>query len=323
MTDVVSPARPIGLIGLGLMGSAFATRLLRGGSAVVGFDIDASRRATLDAQGGVSVVSSAEVVRQCDRVILSLPSHREVGQTIASVDGALRAGFILIDTTTGDPGHTASLAHELAPRGVAYLDATISGNSRQVQDGAAVVMVGGDREAFARCAEVLAQLGRETFYTGASGTGAKMKLVTNLVLGLNRAALAEGLALGEAIGLEPELTLRVMRGSPAYSRIMDVKGEKMIRSEFSPDARLSQHLKDVRLIMELGTQAGLPMTLSAAHQSVLEQAEADGLGALDNSALIQVLRGISAQQKRPGGPASKASSLESTREAHVSAGDNS
>ena len=118
-----------------------------------------------------------------------------------------------------------------------------------------------------------------------------MKLVTNLVLGLNRAALAEGLALGEAIGLEPELTLRVMRESPASSRIMDVKGEKMIHSEFSPDARLSQHLKDVRLILQLGAQAGLPMTMSEAHRAVLEQAEAAGLGCLDNSALIEVLRG--------------------------------
>ena len=127
-----------------------------------------------------------------------------------------------------------------------------------------------------------------------------MKLVTNLVLGLNRAALAEGLALGEAIGLDPEMTLRVMRRSPAYSRIMDVKGEKMIRSEFSPDARLSQHLKDVRLMLELGERAGLPMTLSAAHRAALEQAEADGLGALDNSALIQVLRGLSSRENSRG-----------------------
>jgi 3-hydroxyisobutyrate dehydrogenase-like beta-hydroxyacid dehydrogenase len=118
------------------------------------------------------------------------------------------------------------------------------------------------------------------------------------VLGLNRAALAEGLALGEAIGLDPDLTLRVMRRSPAYSRAMDVKGEKMIRSEFSPDARLSQHLKDVRLMLQLGGHAGLPMILSAAHRAILEQAEAAGLGALDNSALIQVLRGLTPKGAR-------------------------
>ncbi len=298
MREMLSPgpnAAPIGLIGLGLMGGAFAARLLRGGFPVVGFDIDASRQAMLAQPGGTSAGTVSEVLKQCDRVILSLPSHHEVGQVIAAGNGAFRTGQIIIDTTTGDPEHTEAIAAELASLGVTYLDATISGNSAQVREGTAVVMVGGDPAAYAGCADVLAKLGCESFHTGLSGSGAKMKLVTNLVLGLNRAALAEGLALGEAIGLDPDLTLRVMRRSPAYSRAMDVKGEKMIRSEFSPDARLSQHLKDVRLMLELGEHAGLPMILSTAHRAILEQAEAAGLGGLDNSALIQVLRGLTSK----------------------------
>jgi 3-hydroxyisobutyrate dehydrogenase-like beta-hydroxyacid dehydrogenase len=283
------------LVGLGLMGGAFAVRLLRGGFSVLGCDIDAKCQAMLAQQGGTCVASASEVLKQCDRVILSLPSHREVGQVIAAAKGAFRPGQIIIDTTTGDPEHTEAIAAELAGLGVVYLDATISGNSAQVREGTAVVMVGGDANAYAACGDVLAKLGCESFHTGPSGSGAKMKLVTNLVLGLNRAALAEGLALGEAIGLDPDLTLRVMRRSPAYSRAMDVKGEKMIRSEFSPDARLSQHLKDVRLMLEMGGHAGLPMILSTAHRAILEQAEAAGLGALDNSALIQVLRGLTSK----------------------------
>ena len=273
-------ALPIGLIGLGLLGGALAARLLRAGFVVVGCDIDPTCCAAFVKQGGDSLGTTEDVLRRCDRVILSLPSHREVAQVVAESGEALRRGQIIIDTTTGDPEPTEALARELAARGVTYLDATISGNSAQVRDGAAVVMVGGGAEAFAACGDVFAVLGQETFHTGASGTGAKMKLVTNLVLGLNRAALAEGLALGEAIGLDPDLTLRVMQRTPAYSRAMDVKGEKMLRSEFSPDARLSQHLKDVRLIVELGEQAGLPMTLSAAHREILEEAEVAGLGAL-------------------------------------------
>jgi 3-hydroxyisobutyrate dehydrogenase-like beta-hydroxyacid dehydrogenase len=120
-----------------------------------------------------------------------------------------------------------------------------------------------------------------------------MKLVTNLVLGLNRAALAEGLAFAASIGLDPALSLSVMRGSLAYSSIMDTKGERMIRGDFSPDARLSQHLKDVRLIVDTGHHAGLPMPLSAAHRTVLEEAEAAGYGELDNSAIIKVLEAAS------------------------------
>ena len=292
-------SRLIGLVGLGLMGGVFDARLRSAGFAVLGCDINAECCDAFARQGGQVAAFAVDVLRRCDRVILSLPSHREVAQVVAESGEALRRGQIIIDTTTGDPEPTEALARELAARGVTYLDATISGNSAQVRDGAAVVMVGGGAEAFAACGDMFAVLGQETFHTGASGTGAKMKLVTNLVLGLNRAALAEGLALGEAIGLDPDLTLRVMQRTPAYSRAMDVKGEKMLRSEFSPDARLSQHLKDVRLIVELGEQAGLPMTLSAAHREILEEAEVAGLGALDNSALIQVLRGLTAKAGRP------------------------
>jgi 3-hydroxyisobutyrate dehydrogenase-like beta-hydroxyacid dehydrogenase len=118
-----------------------------------------------------------------------------------------------------------------------------------------------------------------------------MKLVTNVVLGLNRAALAEGLAFAAGIGIDPARALEVIRASPAYSRIMDGKGGKMVTGDFTPEARLSQHLKDVRLILQLGTQAGLPMPLSHAHREILEAAEAAGLGGLDNSAIIRVLQG--------------------------------
>jgi 3-hydroxyisobutyrate dehydrogenase-like beta-hydroxyacid dehydrogenase len=218
IAPVSNASKPIGLIGLGLMGEAFAVRLLNAAIAVVGFDIDPARRAAFAAKGGTNAESTQEVLQACDRVILSLPSHREVGAVIAASHETLRAAHIIIDTTTGDPEHTETLARDLAARGVTYLDATISGNSAQVRAGTAVVMVGGEFGAFGACSDLFARMGSEAFHTGASGSGAKMKLVTNLVLGLNRAALAEGLALGEAIGLEPELTLRVMRRSPAASR---------------------------------------------------------------------------------------------------------
>jgi 3-hydroxyisobutyrate dehydrogenase-like beta-hydroxyacid dehydrogenase len=116
-----------------------------------------------------------------------------------------------------------------------------------------------------------------------------MKLVTNLVLGLNRAVLAEGLALAAALKLDLSATLAIMRRGPAYSRAMDTKGDKMIRGDFTPEARLSQHLKDVRLIIEAGEAGGLPMPLSKVHRGVLEQAEASGFGGQDNSAIIRVL----------------------------------
>src|SRR5689334_14614198 len=110
MTSSESNPLPIGLIGLGLMGGAFASRLLRGGFAVIGCDIDPTTRAALAQQGGRSVLTAVEVLKQCQRVILSLPSHREVGQVIAAASGAFRSGQIIIDTTTGDPEHSETIA---------------------------------------------------------------------------------------------------------------------------------------------------------------------------------------------------------------------
>ncbi len=114
--------------------------------------------------------------------------------------------------------------------------------------------------------------------------------MTNLVLGLNRAALAEGLALAEAMGLDLTLTLKALREGAAYSRIMDSKGEKMITGDFDPQARLSQHLKDVRLILKAPRENGMTLPLSETHRQLLEKAETMGLGALDNSAIIKVLK---------------------------------
>jgi 3-hydroxyisobutyrate dehydrogenase-like beta-hydroxyacid dehydrogenase len=280
---------PIGLIGLGLIGSALAERLLGAGLCVLGWDIDRARVAALRAAGGDAAEGAEEVFTSCRRVLLSLPSHKEVAEVIASASTSLDSGITIVDTTTGDPANTELLAAKLGKIGIAYLDATISGSSAQVRAGAVALMVGGEATSFAACSDIFGCIGRHTFHTGPVGTGARMKLVTNLVLGLNRAALAEGLALAHSMGLDLDLTLAVMRGSAAYSRIMDTKGERMIQGNFSPDARLSQHLKDVRLIVETGQNAGLGMPLSAAHRAVLEAAEAAGLGDLDNSAIVKVL----------------------------------
>jgi 3-hydroxyisobutyrate dehydrogenase-like beta-hydroxyacid dehydrogenase len=116
-----------------------------------------------------------------------------------------------------------------------------------------------------------------------------MKLVTNLVLGLNRAVLAEGLVFAEATGLSREEALKVLLNSPAYSRTMDAKGPKMVQGDFTPEARLAQHIKDVRLILAEAERGGASLPLSAVHLDLLEAAEAAGLGDLDNSAVIRAI----------------------------------
>ena len=223
----------------------------------------------------------------CDRVIISLYTTEVVEQVIEQLKTGLRAGLRLLDTTTGEPEQTAALGARLRQLGVGYLDAPISGSSEQTRRGEATVMVGGERSDFEACDDLWPILGQKTSYCGPCGSAAKMKLVSNLVLGLNRAALAEGLSFGSAIGLDPQAVLDVLRGSMAASRIMDTKGRKMIERDYAVQARLTQHLKDVRLILDAAHRAGLSLPLSAAHAGLLEKAEAAGFGAVDNSAVIE------------------------------------
>jgi 3-hydroxyisobutyrate dehydrogenase-like beta-hydroxyacid dehydrogenase len=282
--------RMVGLIGLGLMGRALGERLIASGSRVLGHDVANDAAVTFRERGGIIAPGAAEIFAACDIVLLSLPSDVEVRQVLQEAAGPFRHGQIILDTTTGGPDSTLARARELGLRHVHYLDATISGSSEQARQGQALWMVGGDRQAFDRCADLFRILTSQVIHTGPSGTGAQMKLVTNLVLGLNRAALAEGLAFAGAFGLDLKQTLEVLRTSMAYSRIMDTKGEKMIERDFQPQARLSQHLKDVRLMLEAAAHAGLTLPLTATHRRLMEQAEAVGLGDLDNSAIIEVLR---------------------------------
>ncbi|MFA7003894.1 MAG: NAD(P)-dependent oxidoreductase, partial [Verrucomicrobiia bacterium] len=267
--------------------TALTERLLEHGYRVLVWNRTREKAAPLIARGAEW---NDNPLAACDRVIISLYTSDVVEAVLEQMRDGLRAGQIVLDTTTGEPAQTAALGKRLAANGVRYLDAPISGSSEQTRRGEATVIVGGEREAFEACSDLWPVLGQKVFHVGPCGSAAKMKLVSNLVLGLNRVALAEGLVFAEAMGVEPAAALEVLIGSMAYSRVMDVKGRKMVEGDFTVQARLSQHLKDVRLILAGAAAAGLPLPLSETHRRLLEQAEAVGLGEMDNSAIIKVIQ---------------------------------
>jgi 3-hydroxyisobutyrate dehydrogenase-like beta-hydroxyacid dehydrogenase len=276
-------AAPLGIVGLGLMGTALADRLAAAGHEVLGHDVD-PRRGEDFARPTTS--SLAELFSRCRVVFLSLPTAA-ISAEVLGAAGASLDGVTVVDTSTGEPEIAAALGPSVQARGGAYLDGTISGNSEQLRSGDVLVMVGGPAAVFRDHEPLLAQLGRAVFRVGDWGAGMRMKLVTNLVLGLNRAALAEGLAFAGALGLEPAEALRVLVASNAHSRVMDAKGDKMVRGDFAPQARLSQHRKDVRLILRASAAAGLRLPLTEAHDGLLAEAERAGLGEADNSAILR------------------------------------
>ncbi len=280
----------VGLIGIGLLGTALAERLIRHDVTVLGFDIDPTRRDALAAMGGVASNDVAGLLSSCKVVFLSLPTSDVARDVLEQNAALLQADLTIVDTTTGDPGEMCAIGAFLSQRGVDYIEATVAASSAQLRVGSGALLIGGDEAAVARLEPLLKLILDQSFYLGEVGSASRFKLVHNLMLGLHRAVLAEGLTFAEALGFNPATTLEILQQTPAVSGVMATKGKKMVMADFVPQARLSQHRKDVDLILSEAERAGTKTPLSEIHRAILEQAEALGLGELDNSAVIEVFR---------------------------------
>ena len=283
----MSAKEPIGLVGTGLFGTALADRLLAERFPVVVYNRTRSKADPLLARGAHW---SDNPLAECRRVIFAVYSTQQVEELWERMGSNSQTGQIILDTSTSDPQQTIAFGRRLASHGINYLEAPFSGSSEQTRNQESTALVAGENEAFEACRDLWECLAARTFYLGNWGSAAKMKLVTNLVLGLNRAVLAEGLAFADAVGLKLEDALQVLLHSPAYSRIMEAKGPKMIQGDFAPQARVAQHTKDVRLILAEAERGSISLPLSKLHIKLLERAESASLGELDNSAIIRVFQ---------------------------------
>jgi 3-hydroxyisobutyrate dehydrogenase-like beta-hydroxyacid dehydrogenase len=295
----MSEPQAVGLIGAGLLGSAMAERLLERGLAVVGFDIDPARITHLQSIGGRSVNDPVAVVDQCSTVLVSLPTSSVAGQVLASALPRLDSTKTVVDTTTGDPEQMVALGQRLGQRGATYVEATVAGSSSQFRQGGACFFLGGDAAALDRLRWLWDSLGQHWFLLGPVGSASRFKLVHNLVLGLHRAVLAEGLVFAEAMGFEAAQVLAILQQTPAASAVMATKGPKMAAGDWSPQARLSQHAKDVRLMLAAAVRHKTRLPLTEVHQQLLGTAEALGCGEMDNCAVIQALRAHDRRSESP------------------------
>jgi len=280
----------IGFVGLGLMGKGMVGNLLSSGFAVMGYDIDPSQIAAAVEMGAAGCQDPADLIDKVDVIMLSLPNSHVVTDVVSNGLKLFRAGEkkpIVIDTTTADPLLSAELAGKLKEKGIEMLDATISGTSKMCAEKDITFMVGGSQAVYEECVPIFSAMGNRRYYLGKNGSGALMKLIVNLVLGLNRMVLAEGLSLGRKAGMDLQGLLEVLKDSAAYSRAMDMKGVKMIEQDFlPPEGKLAFHLKDVRLILDLASRLNFPLPLSSLHAQALTSQTAKDRGEWDNSAII-------------------------------------
>jgi 3-hydroxyisobutyrate dehydrogenase-like beta-hydroxyacid dehydrogenase len=306
---------PVGVIGIGLMGEVFVHRLVSAGFDVVGFDIDAAKTARLPQLGALSAASIADVARVANPIVLAVFDTDQVEQVVeqeilpalahvpakrppvrrqehAQTKESHRreSGKIVMCTSTCDPDRVAALACRISGEGVRFLETPVSGTSEQVRQGDGVGLIGGDQAVAAEVDDVLHAMFPKRFHVGAAGDGGRTKLAVNLILGLNRLALAEGLVFATRLGLEPHAFLNVARESAAYSQVMDTKGRKMIESDFSAQGRARQHLKDVHLMLDQASKVGQPLPLLEVHRDVLESCVRAGESEMDNSVVVAEIR---------------------------------
>ncbi len=275
------------------MGEVYAKRLIDAGIPVTGFDIDPARRARLNEIGGRAVNSIAELAKPARCILIAVFSTEQVEDVIenhllpALGDGS---NTIVLCMSTCDPDRVAALAARVAPRGIRYLDVPVSGTSEQVRRGDGVALIGGDAKIADEVAPVLDALFARRFHVGKIGDGGRAKLAVNLILGLNRLALAEGLVFAERLGLDPAAFLDVAKGSASYSQVMETKGPKMVRGDFSAEGRARQTLKDVHLMLDQAKAAGQTLKTLELHAEVLEACVRAGEADLDNSVIINEVR---------------------------------
>jgi len=284
----------VGVIGAGLMGTACSKRLRQAGFEVIAYDVDAARLAALKSLGARAAASVAAVAQACESIVICVFATEQVEQVLEGAGGIAGAaggmGRTAICTSTCDPDRLAALAARVEPD-VRFLEAPISGTSRQVADGDGVGLIGGERAVMDAAAPVLDAICPRRFYLGAAGNGSRAKLAVNFILGLNRAAMAEGLAFAGRLGLDPVAFLEVARGSAAYSQVMDVKGPLMARREYgNPQSRVDQSLKDFKLMLAQARAAGQELPFATVYAQLLEDCMRRGEGEWDNSVILEAIR---------------------------------
>ena len=284
--------KKIGIIGVGLLGTAVTQRLLAAGFAVSGHDTRSAQTDPLRDQGLVAAMSLADAAAGVDAVFTILPTIESVTKTILDPGGLLDVSTpetVLVQMSTISPTITRKLAEVAAAKGRAFLDAPISGTSAMVARGDCTIFVGGDPTVAETCRPVFDAIARKTVLVGSAGMASLAKLATNLLVGLNTAAVAEALVLGRKGGLDPAALLEILRDSAASSRMLDIRGPLMVAHRFEPQMKVELFVKDFKLMLDEGLRLGVPLPLTSLTQQLCVATAAAGRGGEDLAAVIATL----------------------------------
>jgi 3-hydroxyisobutyrate dehydrogenase-like beta-hydroxyacid dehydrogenase len=285
-------ASAVGFIGLGAMGGPMALNLVKHEFSLVVHDVEPGKTERLRASGAAVVDSAAAVAAATTRTICMVETTAQAEAVIAGPGGIVEraaAGHIVACMSTIDPLVARRLGTTLQARGIAMVDAPVSGGTERAASGELSIIVGGAAETVAACQDLFRAMGRNVFHVGALGQGLAMKLVNNMLVQVNTVAVAEALVLGVKAGLDPQAIYDVVRVSTGTSFAFETRVPRILRRDFAPGGTVDISFKDQELETQFAKQLGVPVLLANVSQQVYQMARAAGLNKEDGSAIVKVL----------------------------------
>lgn len=293
----------VGFIGLGIMGQPMARNLLKAGFGLVVYTRTRPKADGLLAEGALWADSPAAVARQAPMVITMVADSPDVEQVVLGPQGIIegvRPGGVVIDMSTVSPRVERAIAQQLATRGVAYMDAPVSGGSWGAIQGTLAIMVGGEEDAFRRALPIFEAMGKSITYMGPSGAGQVTKLVNQVLVAVTLSGVAEALVFGAKAGADLLKTIEAVKGGAAGSWQLANLGPRIVKGDFAPGFMITLQLKDLRLILEMAQELALPLPLTALVAQIYRAAAVDGKGECGTQAVATVLERLAGVQARQG-----------------------
>ena len=280
----------IGFIGLGIMGRPMSANLVKAGFKVIGYEVVPDNAAKA-AKGGVTLAGSvAEVAAQCPIIICMLPTPAiclDVALGKGGIAEHAKPGTLVLEMSSLSPMTIKGMHKGLAAKGIALVDAPVSGGEPKAIDGTLAVMVGGSQADFDRGLPVMQAMSASALRVGEIGAGCITKLANQIIVGVNIAGMCEGLALAAKAGVDPALVFEAIRGGLAGSAVMEAKAPMVLDRNYTPGGRIDIHVKDLVNVLNTAHSVAAPIPLATMVMEMMQTLRANGMGELDHGSLIR------------------------------------
>jgi 2-hydroxy-3-oxopropionate reductase len=280
----------IGFIGLGIMGKPMSLNLIKAGYQLVVYDRASGSVKELVAAGAAEASSAKEVAEKSDIIITMLPNSPHVKAAVLGKDGVIEGaqkGKIVVDMSSIAPLAAKEVYEKLAEKGVEMIDAPVSGGEPKAIDGTLSIMVGGKKEIFEKCKDILSKMGSSVVHCGDIGAGNITKLANQIIVALNIAAMSEAFVLAAKSGVNPETVFNAIKGGLAGSTVLNAKAPMVLEGNFKPGFRIELHIKDLANAIETGHDVGVPLPLTSQVMEIMQALKVDGKAGNDHSGIIQ------------------------------------